>query len=219
MKGNERIMVERIEGADGFTSGAENTNRRPTLVEEGAQTAKRRGGRRPKAVGNGGEGKQTPAGLNADGAGKGEQGAASGGAAAAAIAEIDQTQPLAEGGEVISDAATEEGDDETRIEVSSEEVGGAGQPKKTAGKGKATQPDLIADMRIEELHAAALDFAGKRDARIAAGRDEKNAKDLLLAMMKKHNKEVYSADGLTAKIVHEKENIKVEVNKGDGEEE
>jgi hypothetical protein len=217
MKGNERIMVERIEGADGFTSGAENTNRRPTLVEEGAQTAKRRGGRRPKAVGNGGEGKQTPAGLNADGAGKGEQGAASGGAAAA-IAEIDQTQPLAEGGEVISDAATE-GDDETRIEVSSEEVGGAGQPKKTAGKGKATQPDLIADMRIEELHAAALDFAGKRDARIAAGRDEKNAKDLLLAMMKKHNKEVYSADGLTAKIVHEKENIKVEVNKGDGEEE
>lgn len=187
--------------AEGFTSGAENTNiRRPTLVEEGARAAAARG-----ASKRGGTTRKASGGANGAGAGKEAPDDPSG--ASSAIAAMDETQPLAGA------------DDESRIEVTSAEVGdGAGGKKTGGGRKRATQPDLIEDMRIPELHEAALDYVGKRDARIDAGRLEKDAKDLLLAQMKKHEKEVYQADGLTCRIVHEKENIKVEVNKGDDNE-
>ena len=107
-------------------------------------------------------------------------------------------------------------EDDDRIEVTSEEVGGTGG-KRGGGKRsrRAEQPDLIPDMRIEELHTAALNYVADRDARIELSTKEKRSKEFLIAAMKKHMKDAYSADGVTVKLVHEKENIKVTVN-GDG---
>lgn len=210
------------EGADGFTSGAENTNiRRPTLVEEGAKAAAKRGAGRGASKsaqeGADGDGTASRSRRSSKRAQTGADGAGDGSGAPEADGKGGAVGDDAEGGS--GAGSGEEAEDERIVVEGSPTTGGGAKKGGRGGASKrAQQPDLIADMRIEELHSAALGYVADRDARIAAGQEEKKSKDLLLALMKKHEKETYSADGVTVRIVHEKENLKVEVNKGGDDE-
>lgn len=68
------------------------------------------------------------------------------------------------------------------------------------------------DRKIAELHNAALDYAEARDARIAASTPEAEKKQALLALMKKHKREHYQFENVEVYLVHEKENVKVQVS-------
>jgi hypothetical protein len=108
-------------------------------------------------------------------------------------------------------------------------------PKKTGKRGIGAPPDgdepeklkkprqarlpSMEDPKIEELEAAAEDYAAIRDERMALTPREKKLKDDLLAAMKRHGKEKYHRDGIEIRIVHESETVKVRVKKGDESEE
>ena len=87
--------------------------------------------------------------------------------------------------------------------------------KKKAGK----QPSLegMEDRQIKELQDAAVSYAEIRDERMDLNRQEVDLKAKLLALMKKHNKETYSYDGVEVNVVHEEETVKVKVKKKDEE--
>ena len=67
------------------------------------------------------------------------------------------------------------------------------------------------DAGIPEIEDAAYKYAKIRDRRISAGNQEKQQKDLLLALLKKHNKRNYEHNGVTIEIVVESESVKVRV--------
>lgn len=96
-------------------------------------------------------------------------------------------------------------------------------PKKTGKRGVGPAPDgepvvgeLIEprlpgmeDSAIEELEDAAKRYVGVRDERMALTEREVDAKDLVLTLMKRHDKETYRRDGLEIKVVHTDESVKV----------
>lgn len=69
------------------------------------------------------------------------------------------------------------------------------------------------DAKIEELQNAAKRYAGIRDKRMALTLQEIDLNDLLLKLMKKHDRERYHYDGIEIKIVSEKEKVKVRIDK------
>ena len=68
--------------------------------------------------------------------------------------------------------------------------------------------------RNKPIEAAALRYKDVRDERIGLSRDEKKAKDELIALMKRDRVPVYSFDGLEVKLT-EKPNVKVIQEKED----
>lgn len=88
-------------------------------------------------------------------------------------------------------------------------------PEETAPPKKPRQARLpqMEDAQIEELEAAAEQYASIRDERIALNQDEHKLKEELLTMMKKNNKERYHRDGVEIRLVHESETVKVKIHK------
>ena len=67
------------------------------------------------------------------------------------------------------------------------------------------------DPAIEELEAAAKDYASKRDARMRLLEAEVALKDQLLSLMQGHGKETYKHDGVEIRVVREAAKVKVKV--------
>ena len=68
---------------------------------------------------------------------------------------------------------------------------------------KRDEQGFLADLgpvRNDRVHAAAVNYAELRDGRIAAGREEKDAQDTLLAIMAEEGVEFYEYDGLKVSI-------------------
>ena len=76
-------------------------------------------------------------------------------------------------------------------------------------KGKQERLPEMDDAEIGEIEEAARIYAGVRDKRIAASRKEIDAKDSLLAALKKHKKKHYHHGGLDCEIIPEGERLKV----------
>lgn len=84
---------------------------------------------------------------------------------------------------------------------------------------KGRQPRLpgTEDPEIEELEDLAQQYADVRDQRMALTPQETKLKADLLAEMKKRDRTSYNHAGITIKVVHEKETVKVKVNKAEEE--
>ena len=84
----------------------------------------------------------------------------------------------------------------------------------------ARQEDLpeMADRKLKDLHEAALDYAEKRDERMALSVEEVELKQRLLKLMHKYKKEQYDFEGVHIEIVHEDETVKVRVKSAKVEE-
>lgn len=74
------------------------------------------------------------------------------------------------------------------------------------------------ERKLKDLHEAALDYAVIRDERQELTLREVAAKTKLLDLMHKHKKEEYEYDGVSIRVVHEEETVKVRVAKKDEEE-
>ena len=91
--------------------------------------------------------------------------------------------------------------------------------KKKDKKEKATKPARpkqerlpgTEDAEISELQETALDYADKRDQRIAILKEETELKSRLLAIMHKHGKTTYDYKGVHVEIVSEEETVKVKI--------
>ena len=71
------------------------------------------------------------------------------------------------------------------------------------------------DNKLDDLEAAAESYADIRDQRIALNAEEVDLKGKLLNLMKSHSKTQYQRDGISIKIVAEKETVKVKIKKED----
>ena len=81
-------------------------------------------------------------------------------------------------------------------------------------KGQEPLPGLE-DRAIPDLVEEARSYAGVRDERIRLNVEEKQSKDRLLGLLKKHKKETYKRDGIEIRLVHEVETVKVRINKNE----
>jgi hypothetical protein len=70
------------------------------------------------------------------------------------------------------------------------------------------------DREIEELQNLAIEYAEKRDERMALLKEETDLKTDLLAVMQRHHKIVYDYQGVHIRVVHEDETVKVRIDKG-----
>ena len=99
-------------------------------------------------------------------------------------------------------------------------------PKKTGKRGikpvereekatEALQADLpgLEDRAIAELEAAAEEYAGIRDRRMALTEQEVECKEKLLALMHGHGKQTYIHGGIEIRVVAEKEKVRVRIHK------
>lgn len=86
-------------------------------------------------------------------------------------------------------------------------------------KAKAKQTDLpgMENRDIPEIEQAAERYRDVRDDRIALTKDESEAKQALIAVMKKHNRQVYTHNGLSITL-EEIDNVKVKSAKKADEE-
>lgn len=75
------------------------------------------------------------------------------------------------------------------------------------------------DPQIEDLEATAEEYAEVRDERVQLTAREVPLKEKLLQLMKANGKTSYHRDGISVKIVAEKETVKVKVKKSDSEKE
>jgi|SRR5882672_6740311 len=80
------------------------------------------------------------------------------------------------------------------------------------------QADLpgMENRAIEELESAARRYAAIRDKRMALNEAEVKLKDLLLGLLKKHDKREYQRDGIRIWIKVEEETVKVKVDDEEG---
>ena len=92
---------------------------------------------------------------------------------------------------------------------------GEEKPKKPR---QARLPEMD-DPEIEELEAAAQDYAEIRDERMALTPREKKLKDDLLAAMIRHNREKYVRGNIEIKVVREAATVKVRIKKTSEDEE
>lgn len=91
--------------------------------------------------------------------------------------------------------------------------------KKKAKRGEQQYIDGMAPEKIPEIHRAAIDYADKRDERMAAGKEEQDAKTTLTTAMKKHNTKVYKYADVKAEMIADKEKVKVRIGAAEEEEE
>lgn len=91
-------------------------------------------------------------------------------------------------------------------------------PETPAKKPRQARLPQMDDPQIEELEAAAEQYASIRDERIALNQDEHKLKEELLGLMKKNSKERYHRDGIEVRLVHEQGTVKVKISKGHDEE-
>ena len=75
------------------------------------------------------------------------------------------------------------------------------------------------DPKVEALEDQALRYAEVRDQRMSLSQQEIELKGQLLDLMKAQKREHYQRGPIKIDIVHEKENIKVKVKAGSGEDE
>ena len=73
------------------------------------------------------------------------------------------------------------------------------------------------DPQIEELEAAAEEYAAVRDERIALTPEETRLKTELLGLMKKNGRTSYVHDGFDIKVIVESEKVRVRIRKEDSE--
>lgn len=77
----------------------------------------------------------------------------------------------------------------------------------------AKQDELIEGRGIKEIDAAAERVKELTDSRMAVLRNEVEAREQLLALMKKHGKETYNYNGYEVEVVPGKERVKVKSQK------
>jgi hypothetical protein len=82
-------------------------------------------------------------------------------------------------------------------------------------KAEADQPRLegMQDPEIEEIETAARNYAKVRDRRMALTKSEVEEQQNLLRIMKRLKKDKYVHDGVEAKIIVEKEKVRVRIKK------
>lgn len=85
-----------------------------------------------------------------------------------------------------------------------------GKGKDKVKKTTASLPGME-DREIAELQGLALEYAEKRDERMAIGVQEVDLKGKLLAAMKRNHKRSYSYNGVEIDVVTEEETVKVRV--------
>jgi len=85
-----------------------------------------------------------------------------------------------------------------------------------ANKGKR-QKELpgMEDKHLEDLETAATEYAEVRDKRMALTRKETDLKDILLTLMKRHQKTIYRVEEMEIKVVAKDETVKVKILDGD----
>ena len=81
---------------------------------------------------------------------------------------------------------------------------------KKRGKRQKELPGME-DKHLEDLEENALAYAGVRDKRMALTRKEHDLKDILLTLMKRHEKQVYRVEEMEIKIVAKDETVKVKI--------
>jgi hypothetical protein len=97
--------------------------------------------------------------------------------------------------------------------------GKALDPEKDFEEPVKKQADLpgMENRAIDELESAARRYAAIRDKRMALNDAEVKLKDLLLGLLKKHDKREYQRDGIRIWIKVEEETVKVKVDDDDQE--
>lgn len=90
-------------------------------------------------------------------------------------------------------------------------------PDGEAVVGELIEPRLpgMEDSAIEELEDAAKRYVTVRDERMALTEREVDSKDLVLTLMKRHDKQTYRRDGIEINIVHTEESVKVKFKEKD----
>jgi hypothetical protein len=84
----------------------------------------------------------------------------------------------------------------------------ANEPKK--GKRQKTLPGME-NKHLEDIEEAAITYAGIRDRRMELTRQETDARDLLMQVMKRHSKTEYRVEEMEIRIVPVDEKIKVRI--------
>jgi hypothetical protein len=79
------------------------------------------------------------------------------------------------------------------------------------------QADLpgMENRELKDIEDAARRYAGIRDKRMSLNEQEVKLKDLLLGLLKKHNKREYRRDGIEVWIKVEEETVKVKISEDD----
>src|SRR5262245_17900012 len=88
--------------------------------------------------------------------------------------------------------------------------------KKTDTKKARPQPQSLPGMEnraLEDLRAAALEYADIRDQRQALTAQEVALKAKVLGLMKAHKRSVYEYEGIEIRIVVEEETVKVKIDR------
>lgn len=85
---------------------------------------------------------------------------------------------------------------------------------------KAKQKELpgMEDKKLEDLEAAAVEYAEGRDERMEMTKKEVELKTNLMGMMHRYKKKTYVCDGIEINVVPEGEKVKVRIHKEKEEE-
>jgi hypothetical protein len=86
--------------------------------------------------------------------------------------------------------------------------------KEPSGKRQADLPGFE-DKHLKDLEEAAYSYAKIRDKRVSLLRQEVDMKELLLTLMKRHDKKLYRVEELEIKVVPTEETVKVKILEDD----
>ena len=88
-----------------------------------------------------------------------------------------------------------------------------GEPLDSEKKPRQARLPEMQDPEIEELEAAAEEYASIRDQRMALNEEEHELKMNLLNLMHQHNKKKYIHEGVEIRVVVSDETVKVKIKK------
>jgi hypothetical protein len=84
------------------------------------------------------------------------------------------------------------------------------EPSSDRGKRQKELPGME-NKHLEDLEETATDYAEVRDKRMALTRRETDLKDVLLTLMKRHEKTVYRVEEMEIRVVAKDETVKVKI--------
>ena len=92
----------------------------------------------------------------------------------------------------------------------------AGREEPVAPKQKSL--DGMQDRAIDELEDLAVEYAQKRDARMAVGKEEVQLKEKILSIMDKGKREKYVHEAVEITVIAEKRKVRVKIHKDEKDE-
>ena len=121
-------------------------------------------------------------------------------------------KPAGKGGKLTSQRLLKNRPHEAEPDAKSKAAGEREETAETAKPQQARLPEME-DPEIEELEAAAEEYAEIRDRRQQMTAQEVPAKEKLLNLMKAHEKTHYKRDGIEITRTVEKEKVRVRIKK------